>query len=108
MSFHHEFVIPSHYFWYHDIRGFCRRGLLNLAGNSDSMRYAVAAYSALLYSVFKQDRKAREYAFLYYSQSIYCVQAFMKAPSEISTLPLLATILELTSFEVYSLVIPQS
>ena len=83
-------------------------GLLNLARNFDSMRYAVAAYSALLYSVFKRDRRAREYAFLYYSQSVYCVQAFMKAPSEIPTLPVLATILELTTFEVCCLVFIRS
>lgn len=101
LAFHHEFVIPSHYFWYHDSRGFCSLGLLNLASNSDSMRYAVAAYSALLYSVYKRDRKGREYAFLYYAQSVYCVQAFVNAPSEQLTLPVLATILELTSFEVH-------
>ena len=64
------------------------------------MRYAVAAYAALLYSVFR-DRKAREYAFLYYAQSMYCVRAFVNAPLEKPTLPVLATILELTSFEVH-------
>ena len=101
LAFHHKFVIPSHYFWWNDSRGLCSWGLLNLASNSDSMRYAVAAYSALLYSVFMRDRKAREYAFLYYAQSVYCVQAFVKAPSEKPTLPVLATILELTSFEVH-------
>jgi hypothetical protein len=100
LSFHHEFVIPSHYFWYHDNRGFCSRGLLDLASNSSSMRYAVAAYAALLYSVFKHDRKAREYAFLYYAQSMFCIKAFVNAPSKKLTLSVLATILELTSFEV--------
>jgi hypothetical protein len=101
LAFHNEFVISNHYFWCHDSRGFCSGGLLNLASNSDSMRYAVAAYSALLYSIFKRDRKAREYAFLYYSQSVYGVQAFVKAPSGKPTLPVLATVLELTSFEVH-------
>jgi hypothetical protein len=100
LAFHHEFVISNHYFWCHDPRGYCSRGFLNIANNSDSMRYAVAAYAALLFSVFKRDRKAREYAFLYYAQSVYCVQAFVNAPTEKPTLPVLATILELTSFEV--------
>jgi hypothetical protein len=101
LAFHYEFVIPSHYFQGHDSRGFCSRGLLNLASNSISMRYAVAIYSALLYSVFQWDRKAREYAFLYYAQSVYCVQAFVKALSGKPILPVLAMILELTSFEVH-------
>jgi hypothetical protein len=64
------------------------------------MRYAVASYAALLYSDFMRDRKAREYAFLYYAQSIYCVQSFVNSPTTKPTFPMLATILELTSFEV--------
>jgi hypothetical protein len=101
LSFHYEFIIPSHYFWQHDARGFCKGGIMNLASNCESMRYAVAAYAALLYSVCMRDRKAREYAFLYYAQSVYCIQAFVKAPSGTPTLHVLATILELTSFEVH-------
>ena len=100
LTFHRHFVIPNHYFRYHDFNEFCNTGLIHLANTFEPARYAVAAYAALLYSAFRRDQRAREYAFLYYAQSIYCVQGMMNEPGTMPALPTLVAILELGSFEV--------
>jgi len=103
LTFHRQFVIPNHYFRYHGFNEFCNTGLIHLANTFEPTRYAVAAYAALLYSAFRRDQRAREYAFLYYAQSIYCVQGMMNEPSTMPALPTLVAILELGSFEVWYL-----
>jgi len=101
LTFHRQFVIPNHYFRYHDFNEFCSIGLIHLADTFEPTRYAVAAYAALLYSAFRRDKRAREYAFLYYAQSIYCVQGMMSDPQTMPAFPILVAILELGSFEVW-------
>lgn len=64
------------------------------------MGYAVAAYAALLYSVFGRDHRAKEYAFIYYSQTLYCLQDILNDPAKMPAYAVLTTILELTCFEV--------
>ena len=99
LDFHQAFIIHSHYFWYDDYSNFCKKGLLELAEDSVPLRYAVAAYSALLFSVY-DNRHAKEFAFLYYSQALYCVQNLIRCLPEAHRYTILATILQLASFEV--------
>ena len=100
LTYHHQFVRPNHYFWPYDSNQFSNIGFYDLVTTFVPMQYAVAAYAALLYSVFRRDRRAREYAFLYYAQTIYYVQKILNAGGEIPAFPVLVTILELSCFEV--------
>jgi len=99
IDFHQAFVMASHYLWFSDYNQFCKRGLLELAGTSASLQYAVSAYSALLHSVYVNP-STKELAFLYYAHALYCVQNIIHCLPNANTVAVLATILQLASFEV--------
>ena len=69
LSFHQENINEFHYFCYHDYRKFCTTTLMTMVEQSDALRNAVVAFSALIYSV-KIDRSARVQAFSYYALAL--------------------------------------
>jgi hypothetical protein len=102
LGYHSTFICPGHYFYYADFDHFCDRGLLELTEYSSTLRYAVAAYSALLFSVYGHSREARVLAYTYYSQALHSVnKTIMTSPTEdYSVFGVLAAVLQLTTFEV--------
>jgi hypothetical protein len=74
-----------------------------MAEESDALRHAIVAFSALIYSM-KVDRSAREQAFLYYSMSLQQFRVHLDdypmtaAENHIA----IAIALQLSSFDVYS------
>ena len=102
LSFHREKISSGHYFWYSDYYGFCTNGLLRMAERSVPLQYAVAAFSALIYSV-RVDSRAKEFAFICYAKAVRQLQQMINSvsmDSEDSVYSTLATILELASVEV--------
>ena len=69
LHYHRQAIVESHYFLYFDFNNFITTTLLTMAECSDALRYAIAAFSALIYSI-KIDRTAREKAFEFYAVSI--------------------------------------
>ena len=111
MAEHDRSVCAGHYFWFADYNGFCKRDLLELANKSVPLRYAVAGYSALLYSAHYRDHRARVLALTYYSEALRCVNETIasyppgnmiepSASTDDSIFAMLAAVLQLTTFEV--------
>ena len=109
LAFHDSFACAGHYFWFADLNRFCDRGLLELTKDSTSLRYAVAAYSSMLFSVYNPSRGARTLAFTYYAEALRSVNETIAAsPSADSSIfGVLPAVLELTTFEVRHLFCPK-
>lgn len=100
IAFHDSFVCPSHYIFFADFNRFCDR-LLEFQEDCVPLRLAIAAYSAMLFSVYRRDRRARVLAFTYYTAALRSIQELIaSASTESSIMGILAAVLELTSFEV--------
>lgn len=108
---HQKSVSSGHYFWFSDYNDFCKRDLLELANKSIPLRFAVAAYSALLFAAHNRDHRARVLALTYYSEALRSVNKTITSyppVKMIETSPstkdsvygILAAVLELTTFEV--------
>jgi len=68
---------------------------------SDPLRYAVAAFSALIYSI-QLDHHMKKYTFIFYAKAIQELQRVIDSDttdSETSIYTTVATILELASIE---------
>ena len=101
IGFHRETITEAHYFRYYDFHKLCTRTLLAMAEQSDALRHAVVAFSALIYSM-KIDRTTREQAFLYYAMSIQQLRVLLSEVTldgEASHIAI-ATALQLSSFDV--------
>ena len=72
-----------------------------MARTFEPMRYAVAAYSALLFSIFRRDQRAKVHSFCYYAQSLRLLQTMINDPICIRPLEAATTILQLAVFEVH-------
>lgn len=109
LNFHRESVTEFHYFRYYDYHKLCTKTLLAMAEKSDALRHAVVAFSALIYSM-RMDRAAREQAFLYYSKSIQQLRVLLDdypMTTEENYIAV-ATALQLSSFDVYSIPFPSN
>jgi hypothetical protein len=78
LEFHRETVTYAHYFLFYDYPQLCQKLLFSMSDRFDSLRYAIAAFSALIYSV-KIDLTAREKAFLLCD----CVAGIAFVPREV-------------------------
>ena len=103
LTYHDRFVIHNHYFLWQDYNNFCRHAIPQMARTFEPMRYAVAAYSALLFSIFRRDHRAKVYSFCYYAQSLRLLQTMINDPVSIRPLEATTTILQLAVFEVHVL-----
>lgn len=77
LTFHKECISEYHYFLYIDIEELFTKELFAMATESDSVRYAMTAFSALVYSI-KNNPSSTQIAFVYYKK------AFQKFGSSLS------------------------
>lgn len=101
LSYHRQNISYGRYFWFWDHYRFIREGLFELAKQSDSLQYAIAAFSALIYSI-QVDHNMKQFTFLFYSKAIKELQHVINTDSIDSEAVLyatMATILELASIE---------
>ena len=104
LAFHRASIVAGHYFWYFDFHQFCTTLLLEMAEQSISLRYAVAAFACLVYSVHA-DRNAKEFAFIYYAKAVHSLQSELNSASrnhKDQHFAILATALQLATVEVSS------
>lgn len=103
LNFHRETITGFHYFRYDNYQKRCTRTLLAMAERSDALRYAVVAFSALIYSM-NVDRTAREQAFLYYAMSLQQLRVLLddRPMNTEENHTAIATALQLSAFDVYS------
>ena len=102
LSYHRQNINNGHYFWYWDHYRFFKDGLLELSNQSDPLRYAIAAFSALIYS-FKVDHQMKTFTFFFYAKALQQLQEVINTvsmDSEASVYTTVATILELACIEV--------
>ena len=101
LSYHRQNITYGRYFWYCDHHRFIKKGLFDLAKQSDSLRYAIAAFSALIYSI-QVDHYMKKFTFHFYAKAIQALQNVINADSmdsQTSVYTTVATILELASVE---------
>ena len=102
ISYHREQISSGHYIWYHDAHKFCENGVLAVAEKSHIFRYAIAAFSAIVYSD-QVHRLAKMYAFIYYEECLNQLRELLSvnaAKLQENLQEILATVLELASVEV--------
>ena len=102
LSYHQQNINYGCYFWYCDHHRFIKEHLFDLAKQSDSLQYAIAAFSSLIYSI-QVDRQMEKFTFLFYAKAIQKLQQVIDTDSmdsEASVYTIVATILELASVEV--------
>ena len=103
LKFHHSKISEAHYFRWYDYPRLCTKIIFSMAEKSDSLRYSIVAFSALIYS-YKCHFEARQLGLLYYEMALRELRIFLNTPSmEMDEcLVALATALQLSSFEVPS------
>ena len=101
LSFHRESINHGRYSWYYDYHQFISKGLIDMAKRFDSLQYAIAAFSSLVYSI-TIDRHAKPFAFVFYTKAVRLLQQMINnvaMDDEDSMYGTVATILELASVE---------
>jgi hypothetical protein len=101
LSYHRKNINYGSYFWYCDHHQFIKKGLFDLAKQSDSLQYGIAAFSALIYSD-QFDNSMRKFTFFFYAKGIQGLQQVINIDSmdsEVSLYTTIATILALASVE---------
>jgi hypothetical protein len=104
LHFHQQTIMESHYCLYFDYNNFITTTLLGMTERSSTLRHAVVAFSALIYSI-KGDRIAREQAFENYEISIQQLRVLLdRAPMTVEERQAATvTALALASFDVFAL-----
>lgn len=80
LKFHQETITAAHYFRFYDYQQLSTKLLLEMAEQSDALRHAMVAFSALIYSL-KINRVSREIAFFYYSVALRDLRSLLDKPS---------------------------
>jgi len=101
LNFHQSHISRSHYFLNSDFSQICTNSLFTMARKSAGLRYAMAAFSALIYTI-KVDPSSLESAFFYYQMAVRQFRESVKSTGRESGL---ATALVLAAFEVLPLAI---
>jgi hypothetical protein len=101
LQYHREAISEAHYFRWYDYNKFCTKTIFTMAEESDAMRHALVAFSALIYSI-KIYPPARVDAFLYYARALRELHDLLgKAPMELwECQAAIATALQLSCFDV--------
>jgi hypothetical protein len=102
LSYHKKNINYGRYFWYLDPHQFIRDELVELSKQSQPLQYAIAAFSALIYSI-QHDVRMKRFTFLFYAQAIHGLQEVINSDSmasEKAVYTTVAIILELASVEV--------
>jgi hypothetical protein len=100
MKFHQDAIIPAHYFAWHDQYQLYKTALPAMAEHSTALRYAVLAFSALIFSI-KVESAPKELAYFYYAIALRELRFLLDSPLEPKeTHVAVATTLQLSSFDV--------
>jgi len=103
LNFHRETITEAHYFRCSDYNKLHTKTLFAMAEELDSMRHALVAFSALIYSI-KIHPDARVIAFVYYAKALQELRALLdKPPAEMEMWEwqgAVATALQLSIFDV--------
>jgi hypothetical protein len=102
LSYHKENINYGRYFWYLDPHEFIRNELVELSKQSEPLQYAIAAFSALIYSI-QHDVRMKRFTFLFYAKAIQGLQQVINSDSmtsEAAVYTTVAIILELASVDV--------
>lgn len=101
LKYHHETINHSHYCLFYDYHQLCTKSLLAIAEHYNPLRYAIVAFSALVYSV--RTNVTREKAFYYYALVLQKMRLRLGTPpTDIDEYQgMVATILQLSTFDVF-------
>lgn len=104
LTFHREKITEAHYFRWYDHLKLCTSLIFSMAEQSDPLRHAMVAFSALVYSC-KLNRGARVVAFWYYTTALQELRQLLNITpmSMDECLAAVVTALVLSSFDVCSL-----
>jgi hypothetical protein len=104
LKYHRETITACHYFCYYDYKQRFTNMLFSMAEHCDALRYAMIAFSAVIYSIANVDISARERAFVYYARSLqrlrWLLEKFPMGYEEHQAA--IATVLQLGTFDVQS------
>lgn len=101
LNFHEKHIMSTHYFRIYDHGDTCLHGLRNMAKQFEVLRYAIAAFSALVNSV--KIGRGKQQAFCFYKITVqklnYLLNKIPKNNEEFQAL--VATSLQLLAFDVF-------
>lgn len=102
LRFHRQYVTHAHYFLFYNHQ----QPIYVLLEVFEPLRYSVAAFSALVYSM-KFDVTAREQAFLYYALALQELRRLLeRVPTDDEEYHgMVATVLQLSTFDVLPILI---
>lgn len=99
LNYYRENITEYHYFFYHDYRKFFKVELLVMAKQSRVLYLALAAFSAMIYSI--KHPNARKQAFWYYALALTQLRDLLNAVTNLNEYHLaIATALQLATFDV--------
>lgn len=104
LQYHRETITANHYFCYYDYKQRFTHMLFSMAEQCDALRFAMIAFSAVIYSIANLDVSARERAFVYYAKSLQGLQGLLEQfPTGYEEhQAAIATVLQLGTFDVPS------
>jgi hypothetical protein len=106
LQYHRETITACHYFCYYDYKQRFINMLFSMSEQCDALRYAMIAFSAVIYSIANVDLSARERAFVYYAQSLQQLRSLLeKGPTGHEHQSAIATVLQLGTFDVVTLAV---
>jgi hypothetical protein len=73
LNYHHETITEANYFRWQDYPKFCTKLMFAMSEKSDSLRFAMVSFSALVYSN-KIQPAVRELAIVYYAKTLQELQ----------------------------------
>jgi hypothetical protein len=97
LKFHQDTITAAHYFRYFDLPKLHTKWLPAMAEQCECLRYALVAFSALIYSI-KVNPSARQIAFYYYAMSLKGLRSILDTDIEYNSL--IATALLLSAIDV--------
>jgi hypothetical protein len=105
-KYHQDYVLPGHYFRMYEYQPLVKKFLPLMTEQSETLRYAFIAFSALIYSL-KEDWQFRPIAFIYYAKAIQGLRLSLdKDPmTDTECQVAVATALQLFSFDVRLIII---
>jgi len=97
-QFHSTGIVSGHYFWVSDPSRFVKTTIPLLAERCESLKYALVAFSALIFS-WKRNPEAKVFAFEYYKLAVKGLrEMLLKLPD--GYIDVVTTVLQLSTFEV--------
>ena len=102
LRFHAESITSAHYLVWFDYYELHTKHLHSMAENCNALRYALVAFSALVYST-KHRMTGNEIALFYYTMAMKELQSLLNDLANTDSEVALATALQLSTFDVHFL-----